>query len=142
MENLAFVGVLEKLAPYGVPGIMAFLWWLSIRSLKEAYAAQSKAGKDSAEAQEKANSKILEHYQKVLELYKTDLAGMNGQMSQILKEMSDKYDNNARLVEMFGALTQRYAERGEYLERLIQANIQAMQQCTDIVEKCRQKADR
>lgn len=126
MEHLAFVGVLEKLAPYGVPGIMAFLWWLSIKSLKEAYAAQ-----------DRANTKILEHYQKVLELYKTDLVSMNGQMSQILKEMSDKYDNNARLVEMFGALTQRFAERSDYLEKLIQANIQCMQQAIDTVEKCR-----
>jgi len=130
MENLAFVSVLEKLAPYGVPGIMAFLWWLSIKSLKEAYAAQ-----------DKANIKILEHYQKVLELYKTDLAAMNGQMSVILKEMSDKYDNNVRLVENYGVLAQRYAERGEYLEKLIQANIQGMQQCTDVVDKCRRKAE-
>lgn len=130
MENLAFVGVLEKLAPYGVPGIMAFLWWLSIKSLKEAYAAQ-----------DKANIKILEHYQKVLELYKTDLAAMNGQMAQILREMSDKYDNNVRLVENYGTLTQRFAERGEYLEKLIQANIQSMQQCTDVVDKCRKKAE-
>lgn len=128
MEHLAFVGVLEKLAPYGVPGIMAFLWWLSLKSLKEAYAAQ-----------DKANITILEHYQKVLELYKTDLAAMNGQMSQILKEMSEKYDNNVRLVENYGALAQRFAERGEYLEKLIQANIQSMQQATDIVGKCRQK---
>lgn len=126
MEHLAFVGVLEKLAPYGVPGIMGFLWWLSIKSLKEAYTAQ-----------DKANTKILEQYQKVLEMYKTDLAGMNGHMSQILREMSDKYDNNARLVEMFGALTQRYAERTEYLEKLIQTNIQCWQQTIDTVNKCR-----
>lgn len=128
MEHLAFVSVLEKLAPYGVPGIMAFLWWLSIKSLKEAYAAQ-----------DKANSKILEHYQTVLELYKTDLAGMNGQMSQILKEMSDKYDANARLVEMYGVLTQRYAERAESLERLIQCCFKAMQGATDAVNKCEGK---
>lgn len=100
MDQLAFVSTLEKLAPFGVPGIMAFLWWLSIRSIKEAYAAQTAA-----------NDKILVQYQKVLELYKTDLACMNGQMSEILKDMSKKYDDNARLVENFGALTQRYAER-------------------------------
>jgi hypothetical protein len=130
MENLAFVGVLEKLAPYGVPGIMAFLWWLSIKSLKEAYAAQ-----------DKANVKILEHYQKVLELYKTDLAAMNGQMERILSQMSRKYDDNASLCSNFGILTQRFAERAESLERLVQINIQAMQQCTDVVDKCRKKAE-
>jgi VIT1/CCC1 family predicted Fe2+/Mn2+ transporter len=128
MEHLAFVGVLEKLAPYGVPGIMAFLWWLSIKSLKDAYSAQ-----------DKANNKILEQYQKVLEMYKGDLAAMNGQMAQILKEMSDKYDNNARLGENFGALTQRYAERAESLERLIQVCIQCMQGATDAVLKCEGK---
>lgn len=109
---------------------MAFLWWLSIKSLKEAYAAQ-----------DKANIKILEHYQKVLEMYKTDLSLMNEQMSQILKEMNDKYNNNVRLVENYGILTQRFAERGEYLEKLIQANIQGIQQCTDIVERCRKRAE-
>ena len=122
MEHLAFVGVLEKLAPYGVPGIMAFLWWLSIKSLKEAYAAQ-----------DKANTKILEQYQSVLGMYKTDLSAMNGQMSGILREMSDKYDANARLVELFGSLTQRFAERSEYMEKLIQTNIQCWQETIDAV---------
>jgi hypothetical protein len=125
MEHLAFVSVLEKLAPYGVPGIMAFLWWLSIKSLKEAYTAQ-----------DNANVKILEHYQIVLALYKTDLASMNGQMSKILQQMSDKYDANAIMVKDYGVLTQRFAERSDSLERLVQVNIQAMQQCTDVVVKC------
>lgn len=128
MEHLAFVSVLEKLAPYGVPGIMAFLWWLSIKSLKEAYATQ-----------DKANTKILEHYQKVLELYKTDLASMNGQMSKILQQMSDKYDANVILVKDNGALAQRFAERSDSLERLVQVNIQAMQECISIVVKCKGK---
>jgi hypothetical protein len=126
MEHLAFMSTLEKLAPFGVPGLMAFLWWLSIRSLREAYSAQ-----------DKANLKILQEYQAVLGHYKSDLTAMSGQFSLVLREMSEKYDNNARLVEMFGALTQRYAERAESLERLIQVNIQAMQQCTDVVDKCR-----
>jgi hypothetical protein len=83
----------------------------------------------------------LEHYQKVLELYKTDLAAMNGQMERILSQMSRKYDDNASLCSNFGILTQRFAERAESLERLVQINIQAMQQCTDVVDKCRKKAE-
>lgn len=124
MEHLAFISVLEKLAPYGVPGIMAFLWWLSIRSLKEAYAAQ-----------DRANSKILEQYQKVLELYKTDLSNIAEQHRQISKEMSTKYDNNARLVEMFGALTERYGELAEDNKKLIQTNVQCWQQAIDAINK-------
>lgn len=130
MDHLTFISILEKVGPYGVPGIMAFLWWLSIKSLKEAYATQ-------AEIQEKANNKILEQYQKVLDAYKTDLTSMGEQHRQVLERMSRKYDDNARLVEMFGSLTQRYAERGEQLEKLVQVNIQAMQQCIDTVDKCR-----
>ncbi|MHB9075803.1 MAG: hypothetical protein ACYC6G_20060 [Desulfobaccales bacterium] len=128
MDHLAFISTLEKLAPFGVPGIMAFLWWLSIRSIKEAYAAQTAA-----------NVMILAEYQKVLSMYKADLVGMNGQMSEILKDMSKKYDDNVRLVENFGALTQRYTERAESLERLIQINYQCMQAATDAVLNCSTK---
>ena len=124
MEGLAFVGILEKLAPYGVPGIMAFLWWLSIRSLKEAYTAQ-----------DKANTKILEEYQKVLGMYKTDLSVMGEQHRQVLREMVSKYDNNVRLVEMYGALTNRYGELAEDNKKLIQTNIQCLQQALDVLDK-------
>lgn len=120
MEQFAFLGMLEKLAPFGVPGIMAFLWWLSLKSLKEAYSTQ-----------DKANSKILEQYQKVLEMYKTDLATMSAQHAVVFKEMSNKYDNNARLVEMFGVLTERYGDMAERSEKLIQTNIQCWQEAID-----------
>lgn len=124
MEQFAFLGILEKLAPFGVPGIMAFLWWLSIKSLKDAYSAQ-----------DKANSKILEQYQKVLEMYKNDLANMSAQHAVVFKEMSNKYDNNARLVETFGVLTERYGDMAERSEKLIQNNIQCWQKAIDAIDR-------
>lgn len=122
MENLAFLSTLEKLAPFGIPGIMAFLWWLSIKSLKDAYAAN-----------DKANSKILEQYQKVLEMYKNDLTAMSAQHHALFKDMSAKYDSNAHLVELFGTLTERYGEMAERADKLIQTNIQSWQKAIDAI---------
>jgi hypothetical protein len=124
MDHLAFISALEKLAPFGVPGIMAFLWWLSIRSLKEAYAAQ-----------DRASAKILDKYEKVLDTYKDDLSALAAQYQVALKEMREKYDNNARLVEMFGALTERYGDLAEDAKKLIQTNIQCWQEAIDMVNK-------
>lgn len=135
MDHLTFLSIMEKVGPYGVPGIMAFLWWLSIKSLKEAYAIQGMS-------QDNASNRIMEQYQKVLEAYKGDFTLMGTQHLQILEKMNDKYDSNVRLVEMFGSLTQRYAERGEQLEKLIHINIQAMQQCIDTVDKCRKPREK
>lgn len=103
---------------------MAFLWWLSIKSLKEAYAAQ-----------DKANAKILDEYQKVLGMYKTDLSHIAFQHQQAQQEMSSKYENNAHLVEMFGRLTSRYGDLAEDIKKLIQTNIQCLQQTVDGVSK-------
>lgn len=124
MDHLVFFDTLGKLAPFGVPGLMAFLWWLSIKSLKEAYAAQ-----------DKANTKILDEYQKVLGMYKTDLSNMGVQHHQAIAEMSLKYDNNAHLVEMFGRLTARYGDLAEDIKKLVQTNIQCLQQTIDGVNK-------
>ncbi|MCX5888077.1 MAG: hypothetical protein NTY36_01330 [Deltaproteobacteria bacterium] len=134
METAAFLSALDKIAPYGVPAIMALLFFFIIR-------IQAAGHTQSLLTQDRANGKILEQYQNVLAMYKADLAGMNGQMSQILREMSAKYDDNARLVENYGRLTERYARRAESLERIIQVNIQSMQEASDAVNKCRQKVE-
>ncbi len=120
MEFSAFVNALDKIGPYGVPGIMALLFYVIIR-------AQAKTHAQSLETQERAYLSALEQHQKVLEQYKGDLSTLSKENNQTAKEMRQMYDNNVKLVELYGRLLQRYAERSEYIEKLIQNNIQCWQ---------------
>jgi len=127
MEPAAFLNALEKIGPYGVPGIMALLFYYIIR-------IQAKGHTQSLGSQERAYSAAIEQHQKVLEQYKGDLSSLARDHNQAAKEMRQMYDNNARLVESFGTLMQRYAERSEYLEKLIQNNVQCWQTAIKAIE--------
>lgn len=130
MEPTTFIGGLGTLAHLEglalVLSVFALLWYSTFRS-------QRKANSET-------NRQMQELYQKVLEQYKNDLANLSAQHLQAAKEMRQMYDNNSILVEKVVALSERFEKRGESLERLVQVNIQAMQQCTDAVIKCREKA--
>lgn len=103
-----------------VLSVFALLWYSTFRSQRK--------------ANEKASLEMKNIYASVLEQYKTDLAGMSGQHLQAAKEMRQMYDNNALMVEKVIGLAQRYEKRGEYLERLIQTNIQCWQETIDSVK--------
>jgi hypothetical protein len=120
MEPAAFVHSLEKLGPYGVPAIMALLFYVIVR-------LQNKAHGQALTTQKEAYSAAIAQNQKVLEQYENNLTRLVEQQLQAAREMRAMYDSNVRLVESTISLTQRYSERSEYLEKLIQNNIQCWQ---------------
>lgn len=128
MDPATFVNSLEKLGPYGVPAIMALLFYVIIR-------LQAKTHAQSLETQEKAYVAALAQHQSILKQYEGNLTRMVEQQLQAAREMRVMYDNNVRLVETSISLTQQFAGRTEYLERLIQTNIQSWQQTLDAVNK-------
>ncbi len=120
MDPATFIGALEKLGPYGVPAIMALLFYVIVR-------LQNKTHAQGLETQEKAYNSAINQHQQILKQYEGNLTRMVEQQLQAAREMRTMYDNNSILVRDFVALTQRYAERGDYLEKLIQNNIQCWQ---------------
>lgn len=129
MDPTAFVGTLGTLSHLEglalVLAVIALLWYSTFRSQRK--------------ANSEANRQMQELYEKVLDQYKNDLANLSAQHLQAAREMRQMYDNNILLVEKVVALSERFEKRGESLERIIQVNFQAMQQCIDVVDKCKGK---
>jgi hypothetical protein len=130
MDPTSFVGTLGILTHLEglalVLGIGALLWYSTFRSQRKANA--------------EVNRQMQALYEKVLDQYKNDLGSLSGQHLQAAREMRQMYEANSQLVERVVALGERYEGRANALERLVQVNIQAMQQCTDTVEKCKGKS--
>ena len=129
MDPTAFVGTLSTFTHLEglalVLAVIALLWYSTFRSQRKANSA--------------ANQQMQELYEKVLEQYKVDLTNLSAQHLKAANEMRQMYDNNVALVENVVRMSERYERRADSLERLVHVNIQAMQQCTDVVEKCRSK---
>ncbi|RJR32452.1 MAG: hypothetical protein C4567_18705 [Deltaproteobacteria bacterium] len=100
--------------------VFALLWYSTFRSQRKGNAEN--------------NRQMKELYEKVMGEYKANRAEASAQHLQAAKEMRQMYDNNAILVEKVVALSERYEKRGEYLERLIQNNIQCWQETIDAVK--------
>jgi hypothetical protein len=120
VDFFSFFSALEKIGPYGGPAIMALLFYAIMRF-------QSKAHFQSLQAQERAYGSALEQHQRVLNQYEGNLTRIVQQQLQAAEEMREMYENNASLVKDFVALTQRFADRTQYLEKMIQLNIQSWQ---------------
>lgn len=120
MDLAAFVSALDKVGPYGVPAIMALLFYVIVR-------IQAKSHTQSLDTQEKAYGAALEQHQEILKQYKEDLVNLSAQHNRAAQDMRQAYDNNIVWVERVVALTERYDRRSEYLEKLIQTNIQCWQ---------------
>lgn len=127
MDPAAFINALDKVGPYGVPAVMALVFYVVVR-------AQTKTHTQSLEAQEKAYVAAIGQHQEILKQYKADLVNLSAQHNQAAREMRQAYDNNIVWVEKVVALTERYDKRSEYLEKLIQTNIQCWQQTIDAVK--------